>query len=131
MAVFSGLLKLGALLGFVAALASSEAPAQTVRVKVASTAKEVFDNLPLFIARDKGIFKANGLDVEVAHFSGGGEVVRAVSSRSMQFGMAAATVQRQADRIGNHLRRPGGDRDRERASVRRGRGAHPRGAGIA
>jgi NitT/TauT family transport system substrate-binding protein len=92
MAVLSGLLKLGVLLGFVAALASSEAPAQTVRVKVASTAKEVFDNLPLFIARDKGIFKANGLDVEVAHFSGGGEVVRAVSSRSMQFGMVAATA---------------------------------------
>ena len=35
-------------------------------------------------------------------------------------------VHRQADRAGHHLRRPGGDRDRERAAVRRGAGAHAR-----
>ena len=43
-------------------------------------------------------------------------------------------VHRQADRAGNHLRRSGGDRDRERAAVRRGAGAHARplrGAGAA
>ena len=40
-------------------------------------------------------------------------------------------VHRQADRAGDHLRRPGGDRDRERAAVRRGAGAHPRTARIA
>jgi two-component system NtrC family sensor kinase len=43
-------------------------------------------------------------------------------------------VHRQADRAGDHLRRPGGDRDRERAAVRRGAGAHARsqrGAGAA
>ena len=45
-----------------------------------------------------------------------------------------AAVHREADRAGHHLRRPGGDRDRERAAVRRGAGAHPRahrGAGAA
>ncbi len=35
-------------------------------------------------------------------------------------------VHRQADRAGHHLRRPGRDRDRERAAVRRGAGAHAR-----
>ena len=43
-------------------------------------------------------------------------------------------LHRQADRAGHDLRRPGGDRDRERAAVRRGAGAHPRahrGAGAA
>src|SRR5262245_44960684 len=43
-------------------------------------------------------------------------------------------VYRQADRAGPNLRRPGGDRDRERATVRRGAGAHARairGAGTA
>ena len=43
-------------------------------------------------------------------------------------------VHRQADRARHHLRRPGGDRDRERAAVRRGAGAHARvvrGAGAA
>ena len=33
-------------------------------------------------------------------------------------------VHRQANRAGNHLRRSGGDRDREYAAVRRGAGAH-------
>ena len=37
-----------------------------------------------------------------------------------------AAVHRQANRAGDHLRRPGGDRDRERAAVRRGAGAHAR-----
>ena len=35
-----------------------------------------------------------------------------------------AAVHRQADRAGHDLRRPGGDRDRERAAVRGGAGAH-------
>ena len=42
-----------------------------------------------------------------------------------------AAVHRQADRTGYHLRRPGGDRDRERAAVRRGAGAHRRSDRIA
>ena len=41
-----------------------------------------------------------------------------------------AAVYRQADRAGHHLRRPGGDRDRERAAVRRGAGAHARTAAV-
>ena len=45
-----------------------------------------------------------------------------------------AAVHRQADRAGQDLRRPSGDRNRERAPVRRGAGAHARtlgGAGAA
>ena len=47
---------------------------------------------------------------------------------------AGAAVHRQADRAGHHLRRPGGDRDRERAAVRRRAAAlarADRGAGAA
>ena len=46
---------------------------------------------------------------------------------------SGAALHRQADRAGHDLRRPGGDRDRERAAVRRGAGAHARarGAGAA
>ena len=36
-----------------------------------------------------------------------------------------AAVHRQADRAGHDLRRPGGDRDRERAAVRRNPGQEP------
>ena len=43
----------------------------------------------------------------------------------------AAAVHRQADRAGHDLRRPGGDRHRERAAVRRGAGAHARAQRIA
>jgi hypothetical protein len=118
MRVLGSLTKRGMLLGFIVSVATG-APAQTVQVKVASTAKEIFDNLPLFVARDTRIFEKHGLDVELrlpgrslrsflhgpppptacisscrrnrrsrpqrsSHFSGGGEVVRAVSSGSMR-----------------------------------------------
>ena len=38
----------------------------------------------------------------------------------------SAAIHRQADRAGHYVRRPGGDRDRERAAVRKCRGAHAR-----
>ncbi len=41
-----------------------------------------------------------------------------------------AALDQEADRVGHDLRRPGGDRDRERAAVRRGAGAHSRSRGI-
>jgi ABC-type nitrate/sulfonate/bicarbonate transport system substrate-binding protein len=62
------------------------------RIKVASTVREIFDNLPLYVATNAGMFKDEGLEVEIAHFSGGGEVVRAVASKSMDIGMVAATA---------------------------------------
>lgn len=61
-------------------------------VKVASTAKEIFDNLPFFVAADQGLYKKHGLDVQVTHFGGGGEVVRAVSGGAMDIGMVATTA---------------------------------------
>lgn len=70
---------------------TASAVAQTVTVKVASTNREVFDNLPLYVGTHAGMFKKEGIDVEVTHFSGGGEVVRAVASRSMNIGMVSAT----------------------------------------
>lgn len=84
--------KVVALLALGLAIGGGQAAAQTTQIKVASTSKEIFDNLPFFVGKDSGIFKKHGLDVEVTHFSGGGEVVRAVSSGSMQFGMVATTA---------------------------------------
>ena len=69
-----------------------KAVAQTVTVKVASTSKAVFDNLPFFVGDQAGLFKKHGLEVELTHFRGGGEVVRAVSSGSMDIGMVATTA---------------------------------------
>ena len=58
----------------------------------------------------------------------------ATASRSVSSSVAQdelRTLHGQADRTGHDLRRPGGDRDRERAAVRRGAGAHARTVGIA
>ena len=52
-----------------------------------------------------------------------GSADRKSSSLTAQNG---APVHREADRAGGDLRRPGGDRDRERAAVRRRAGAHAR-----
>ena len=51
---------------------------------------------------------------------------RAGRRRSLCTRTAVEPFSRQANRAGADLRRPGGDRDRERAAVRRGAGAHRR-----
>jgi ABC-type nitrate/sulfonate/bicarbonate transport system substrate-binding protein len=66
--------------------------AELTRVKVASTVREIFDNLPLYVAANAGMFKAEGLDVEITHFAGGGDVVRAVASGAADIGMVATTA---------------------------------------
>jgi NitT/TauT family transport system substrate-binding protein len=91
-------------LALVVATAVGEARAQTSQVKVASTVKGAFDNLPLFVARDTGIFKKYGLDAEITHFSGGGEVVRAISSGSMQIGMVGTSAAIIAAAAGQNLK---------------------------
>ncbi len=45
--------------------------------------------------------------------------------------LRSASLHRKANRTGHNLCRPGGDRDRERAAVRRGSGAHRRSYGVA
>ncbi len=73
-------------------LCSNAIAADPIRVKVASTNKEVFDNLPLYVALHAGMFKKENLAVEITHFAGGGEVVRAIASGSMDIGMVATTA---------------------------------------
>jgi ABC-type nitrate/sulfonate/bicarbonate transport system substrate-binding protein len=83
--------RLALFIGFSATLLCGHASAAD-RIKVASTVREIFDNLPLYVATYAGMFKDEGLEVEITHFSGGGEVVRAVASKSMDIGMVAATA---------------------------------------
>lgn len=86
-------IRVTALMGIAAAFAAAPYQgANAAEVKVASTSKVIFDNLALFVARDGGFFKKHGLNVEISHFRGGGEVVRAVSGGSMQIGMVATTA---------------------------------------
>ena len=77
-----------------AALAVASAPlpglAQPKTVKVALTSKENLDNLPVFVALRMGFFTEAGLAVEPAYFRGGGEVVRAITTRSVDIGATPA-----------------------------------------
>jgi NitT/TauT family transport system substrate-binding protein len=77
-----------------AALAVASAPlpglAQPKAVKVALTSKENLDNLPVFVALRMGFFTEVGLAVEPAYFRGGGEVVRAITTRSVDIGATPA-----------------------------------------
>jgi NitT/TauT family transport system substrate-binding protein len=71
---------------------AAPASAQTAKLKVASTSKEIVDNLPFYVAIEAGLFKKQDLDVELTHFAGGGEVVRAVASKATDIGMVATTA---------------------------------------
>jgi NitT/TauT family transport system substrate-binding protein len=65
--------------------------ADPTRIKFASTNRELFDNLPLYVAAGGGMFKAENLDVEITHFAGGGDVVRAVVSGVADMGMVGTS----------------------------------------
>ncbi len=64
--------------------------AQVKTVKVAQSSKEILDNLPIFVGVRMGFFAEVGLKLEPSYFRGGGEVVRAVTTRSVDLGAATA-----------------------------------------
>jgi NitT/TauT family transport system substrate-binding protein len=75
-----------------AAAGATPVSAQTAKLKVASTSKEIVDNLPFYVGIEAGLFKKQDLDLELTHFAGGGEVVRAVASNATDIGMVATTA---------------------------------------
>lgn len=80
-----------ALAGFAWLIGSVPADAQT-KVTVASTSKQIIDNLPFFVAQKTGILEKHGLVLETTHFAGGGEVVRAVSTAVADIGMVSTSA---------------------------------------
>jgi NitT/TauT family transport system substrate-binding protein len=71
--------------------ASSNSFAQLTTVKLAAPTPGVMENLPLFMARDGGIFEKHGLKVEVFHFSGG-DLVRAASTGAVDIAYPGASA---------------------------------------
>lgn len=80
------------LAGALALAVAGPAAAQGSKLKIASTLKEIFDNMPLYVASEAGLYKKHELEVELTHFSGGGEVVRAVSSGANDVGMVGTSA---------------------------------------
>ena len=68
----------------------SPVSAQLKTVKIALTSKEILDNLPYFVGMRMGFFKEVGIDLEPSYFRGGGEVLRAVTSRATDIGGSVA-----------------------------------------
>jgi NitT/TauT family transport system substrate-binding protein len=62
------------------------ASAQLRTVKVACTSKPVADNLYIFVGMHMKFFEEVGLKVEPSYFRGGGEVIRAITTRSVDLG---------------------------------------------
>jgi NitT/TauT family transport system substrate-binding protein len=60
--------------------------AQVKTVKVAATSKDVLDNLPLFVGMRMGFFEEAGMTLDVSYFRGGGDVVRGITTRSVDIG---------------------------------------------
>lgn len=67
----------------VCAAGANPAWSQPRTVKVAATSKEVLDNLPLFVGVKMGFFEEAGQRLDISYFRGGGEVVRAMTTRSV------------------------------------------------
>ena len=75
-----------------ALLGASGANAEMQKLKVASTIKEIVDNLPFYVGMDKGIFKKHDIELELTHFNGGGEVVRAIAGGAAEIGMVGTSA---------------------------------------
>jgi NitT/TauT family transport system substrate-binding protein len=78
---------MGVALGLVALTTPPAASGAELRtVKVACTSKVVLDNLPIFVGMRMKLFEEVGIRLEPSYFRGGGEVVRAITTRSVDLG---------------------------------------------
>ena len=85
--------KTALLIGLVALLAfPALTEAQLKTVKVACTSKVVVDNLPIFVGMHMKFFEEVGIKLEPSYFRGGGEVVRAITTRSVDLGATPAAT---------------------------------------
>ncbi len=66
------------------------AQGQLKPVKVAATSKDVLDNLPLFVGERMGFFEEAGMKLDISYFRGGGEVIRAITTHSVDIGATAS-----------------------------------------
>ena len=77
-------------------LASSTSPASAddvIRIGIIST---TFGYAPVFVAKEKGFFKREGLDPEIVVISRNEQIVQALISDSLQFGRSAQSAIRSA-----------------------------------
>jgi NitT/TauT family transport system substrate-binding protein len=88
---------LGTLMALVAALPGQHAVAQTPeKITIRFTWKLKGEYAPLFVALDKGYYRAEGLEVELAEGSGAQTVLKLLASGNEKFGYGPAVSAAQA-----------------------------------
>ena len=88
---------LGTLMALVSALPGQHAVAQAPeKITIRFTWKLKGEYAPLFVALDKGYYRAEGLDVELAEGSGAQTVLKLLASGNEKFGYGPAVSAAQA-----------------------------------
>lgn len=82
-----------ALLGIALALLAPAGTAWSAdKVRVASAFRGFWDTTLIEFGKDKGIFKAENIDVEVTYTTGGSEIIQAVVTGGAEVGIATGTM---------------------------------------
>lgn len=90
------MLALAACVALVPTLATAQSPAALQKLTVRFTWKLKGEYAPLFVALDKGYYKAEGLDVELAEGSGAQTVFKLLASGAEKVGYGPAIAVAQA-----------------------------------
>src|SRR5438067_8433356 len=87
----------GGVMAMLATLPGQDAPAQAPeKITIRFTWKLKGEYAPLFVALDKGYYRAEGLDVELAEGSGAQTVLKLLASGNEKFGYGPAVSAAQA-----------------------------------
>lgn len=70
------------------------------RIKIGTPGATDFGMLPVILAKDKGLYEAQGIDAEVLHFKGGGELTAAFASGDLLIGSTAVTTSSRGTAMG-------------------------------
>jgi NitT/TauT family transport system substrate-binding protein len=70
------------------------------RVKVATPGVTDFGMLPVILAKEKGFYEREGIDAELIHFKGGGELTAAFASGDVLIGSTAVTTNSRGTAMG-------------------------------
>lgn len=94
--LFRATIAVGALVAFAATVAAPSAAIAQEKITVRFTWKLKGEYAPLFVALDKGYYKAEGLEVDLAEGSGAQTVLKLVAAGNEKFGYGPAVAAAQA-----------------------------------
>ena len=89
----SNMLRLGFIALALAVVGSAQAPAQApAKVKIRLDWKGGAQHAPLYLGKQRGIYKEEGLDLEIISGSGSSDTIKQIGSKAVEFGLVDALV---------------------------------------